>query len=177
VGAGDDAADVLRLAEADPRKTAGVATTIRDQSHAAHDWRTESIAERALGIAALHMADLEAAVGHLRAASRLAIRAGSAEQAAEARLRLAFALSIQGRPHQGMHEIDAVLPELHGAARAHAEAQRAAIFNHLGQFDDALACYRTAVPALRRAHDHLWLQRVLSNRAIAHGYRHQFAAA
>ena len=177
MGAGDDAADVLRLAEADPRKTAGVATTIRDQAHAAHDWRIESVAERALGIAALHMADLDAAVGHLRAASRLAIRAGSAEQAAEARLRLAFALSIQGRPHQGMHEIDAVLPQLRGAARARAEAQRAAIFNHLGQFDDALACYRTAVPALRRAHDHLWLQRVLSNRAIAHGYRHQFAAA
>lgn len=44
MGAGDDAADVLRLAEADPRKTAGVATTIRDRAHAAHDWGTESVA-------------------------------------------------------------------------------------------------------------------------------------
>jgi len=76
-----------------------------------------------------------------------------------------------------MREIDAALADLHGPARARAEAQRAAILLHLGEFDDALIGYRAAVPALRRARDHLWLQRVLTNRAIGHGYRQQFAAA
>lgn len=173
----DGGDEILRLAEADPRRTIVLATAIVQGANARRDFVTESVAERALGIAAFHLADLDAAVRHLRSAIRLADRAGSAEQAAEARIRLAFALSIRGRPQQGMREIDAALPHLHGPARARAAAQRAAIFNLLGQFDDALIGYRTAVPALRRAGDDLWLQRVLSNRAIAHGYRHEFTAA
>src|SRR5207248_1946876 len=55
--------------------------------------------------------------------------------------------------------------------------QRGAIFNLLGQFDSSLRCFRAAVPALRRAGYHLRLQPVLSNRAIAHVYRHQLTAA
>jgi tetratricopeptide (TPR) repeat protein len=169
--------EILRLAEADPRRTLSLATTVVRQAHAECDFAAESVAERAIGIAAIHLEDIDGAVRHLRSAINLANRAGSAEQAAEARLRLAFALSIRGRPQQGMREIASALPGLHGAARARAEAQRGAIFNLLGQFDSALACFRTAVPALRRAGDHLWLQRVLSNRGIAHGYRHEFTAA
>jgi tetratricopeptide (TPR) repeat protein len=174
---GEAGDEVLRLAEADPRKTIVVAAKLTQQARAGNDLASESVAERALGIAAVHLDDIDAAVRHLRLAISLGDRAGSAGLAAEARIRLAFALSIRGRPRQGMHEIAAALPDLHGASRARAEAQRAAIFNLLGQFDDALARYRTAVPALRRARDHLWLQRVLCNRAIAHGYRHEFAAA
>src|SRR5215469_10826298 len=169
--------EILRLAEADPRRTVTLATTVVRLAHAERDFATESVVERAIGIAATHLEDLDGAVRHLRSAINLANRADSAEQAAEARLRLAFALSIRGRPRQGMSEIASAVPGLHGAARARAEAQRGAIFNLLGQFDSALICFRTAVPALRRAGDHLWLQRVLSNRAIAHGYRHEFTAA
>ncbi|MBN6052405.1 CHAT domain-containing protein, partial [Nonomuraea sp. RK-328] len=40
-----------------------------------------------------------------------------------------------------------------------------------------MAGYRAAVPVLRRAGDHLWLQRVLSNRAVMHGYRQELTAA
>jgi tetratricopeptide (TPR) repeat protein len=169
--------EILRLAEADPRHTVAIAATVVRQAHAERDFVAESVAERAIGIAATHLEDLDGAVRHLRSAINLAHRADSAEQAAEAQLRLAFALSIRGRPQQGMREIASALPGLHGPARAHAEAQRGAIFNLLGQFDSALISFRTAVPALRRAGDHLWLQRVLSNRAIAHGYRHEFTAA
>jgi tetratricopeptide (TPR) repeat protein len=169
--------ELLRLAEADPRRTILVGAEVARQARTVHDLASESVAERALGIAAVHLDDIDTAVRHLRRAMRLADWAGSADQAAEARIRLAFAVSISGQPHRGMREIAAALPDLRGASRARAEAQRAAIFNLLGQFDDALACYRTAVPALRRARDHLWLQRVLCNRAIAHGYRHEFTAA
>ena len=177
MSAAGGAGEILRLAEADPRRTVGLATTVVRQAHAECDFGAESVAERAIGIAATHLEDIDGAVRHLRSAISLANRAGSAEQAAEARLRLAFALSIRGRPQRGMREIASALPGLHGPARARAEAQRGAIFNLLGQFDSALACFRTAVPALRRAGDHLWLQRVLSNRGIAHGYRHEFTAA
>ena len=175
--AGEQVAEFLRLAEADPRRTIVLATPVTQQAHARRDYAAESVAERAIGIAAMHLADLDASVYHLRSAIRLADRAGSADQAAEARIRLAFVLSIRGRPRQGMREINAALADLHGPARARAEAQRAAILLHLGEFGDALIGYRTAVPALRRARDYLWLQRVLTNRAIAHGYRQEFAAA
>ena len=174
---GERVSDFLRLAEADPRAAIALAAVATRQAHAQRDLAAESVAERAMGIAAMHLADLDASVRHLRSAISLADRAGSADQAAEARIRLAFVRSIRGRPHQGLREIDAALPHLHGPSRARAEAQRAAIFNHLGQFDDALVGYRAAVPALRRAGDYLWLQRVLTNRAIAHGYRQQFTAA
>src|SRR5207247_5969838 len=152
--------EILRLAESDPRRTVALAATVVQQAHAERASAAEPAAERAVGIAATHLEDIDGAVRHLRSAINLANRAGSAEQAAEGRLRLAFALSIRGRPQQGMREIASALPGLHGAARA--EAQRGAIFNLLGQFDSALACFRAAVPALRRAGDHLWLQRVLS---------------
>ena len=57
------------------------------------------------------------------------------------------------------------------------EAQRGAILQQLGRFDEALTSYRAALPALRRARDQLWIQRVLLNRGVVHGYRHEFAAA
>jgi tetratricopeptide (TPR) repeat protein len=47
----------------------------------------------------------------------------------------------------------------------------------LGRNDEALSYYQRAIPGLRRAADHLWLQRALFNRGVLHGYRHEFAAA
>lgn len=168
---------MLRLAEADPGRLVVLASEVTERARAEGDVALESIAERAWGVAAVHLQDLETATRHFRAAIRLGRRAGSAELAAEALIRLAFVTSLRGRPKQALNEIGRALPDLHGVARARAEAQRAAVFNHLGRLDDALACYRTAVPVLRRAGDHLWLQRVLSNRGIVHGYRHEFGAA
>src|SRR6185295_11249348 len=118
------AGEILRLAEADPRRTVTLATTVVQQAHAERDFVAESVAERAIGIAATHLEDLDGAVRHLRSAINLANRATSAEQAAEARLRLAFALSIRGRPQQGMREIASARPSLHGPARAHGGAAR-----------------------------------------------------
>ncbi len=47
----------------------------------------------------------------------------------------------------------------------------------LGRLEEALVSYQRAIPGLRRAADHLWLQRALVNRGVLHGYRHQFPAA
>src|SRR5690348_5277748 len=95
VNEGERVSELLRLAEADPRATIALATAATRQAHAERDLLAESVAERAIGIAAMHLADLDASVRHLRSAIRLADRAGSAEQAAEARIRLAFVLSIR----------------------------------------------------------------------------------
>lgn len=169
--------DIVRLAEADPRRAVPAATSLLGAARRAGDLGTASVAARALGLAALHLQDPDAAIRHLRVAAALGARAGSAELAAEARMRLAFALNVRGRPRQAVREIDAVLGDVDGPQRARALAQRGAIMHQLGRWDEALASYREALPALRRAGDDVWVKRVLSNRGVLHGQRHQFGAA
>jgi tetratricopeptide (TPR) repeat protein len=169
----------LRLAEADPGRSAELAATVARQALDERDLAAASVAERALGLATLHMTGeaLDIAFLHLRTAIRLGDRAAAPALAAEARMTLAFALTVRGRPHQGLRELDRALPRLTGVARARALAQRGAILYALDRFDEALTAYRTALPSLRRAGDRLWVQRVLTNRGVLHGYRHAFAAA
>ncbi len=173
----DRVRDVLRLAEADPGRSVPLATALARQARAGGDLASASVAERALGLAALHLKDPDAAMRHLRTAVALGQRAGSTRLAAQAQMRLAFALNVRGRPRQAVREIDAVLADLDGVERAQAQAQRGAILHQLGRLDEALASYRTALPVLRRAHDDVWIKRVLSNRGVLHGQRHEFAAA
>ncbi|GAA2214044.1 CHAT domain-containing protein [Nonomuraea monospora] len=173
----DPGAELLRLAESDPARLMSVAAGVLRRARDEGDLRLASVAARALGIASFHTTDLHVAARHLRDSIRLAQRAGSPELAAETRLRLAFVWCVQGRMEQALGEVDRALPDLRGVGRARAEAQRAVMFNHLRRPDEALAGYRVAVPALQQAGDHLWLQRVLSNRGIVHGFRNEFAAA
>jgi tetratricopeptide (TPR) repeat protein len=173
----DEAREALRLAEADPGRSVPLAIAVVRRARADGDLATASVAERALGLAALHLEDPDAAMRHLRAAVALGHGAGSARLAAEAHMRLAFVLNVRGRPRQALRAIDTVLLDLDGVERAQAQAQRGAILHQLGRFDEALASYRTALPVLRRAGDDVWVKRVLSNRGILHGQRHEFAAA
>jgi tetratricopeptide (TPR) repeat protein len=173
----DRAIEALRLAEADPRRSVPLATSVLRGARSRGDFATASVAARALGLAALHLQDPDAAMRQLRSAAALGQRAGSADLTAEARMRLAFVLNVRGRPGRAIREIDAVLRDLDGAPRARAQAQRAAIMHQLGRLDEALAGYRTALPALRQAGDDVWVKRVLSNRGVLHGQRHEFAAA
>ncbi|GIH89803.1 CHAT domain-containing protein [Planobispora siamensis] len=172
-----DATELLRLAEADPARLASVVTETVSRARAEGDLVLESIAERALGAAMLYLDGPDSAMRHLRAAMRLAERAGSAELAAEARIRLALVMNVRGRPRRAMREIDAAMGDLRGAGRARGEAQRAAIMAQLGHHDEAFAGFRAAMPVLRRDGDRVWLQRVLSNRGVIHGYRNEFGAA
>jgi tetratricopeptide (TPR) repeat protein len=171
------AREALRLADADPGQSATLAAAVAEQAKAAGDVAATAIAERALGLAALHLDDAATAMAHLRAAVTLGRRARSLSLVAEARMTLAYVLNGQGRPRQALREIDAAIQALHGVERARAEAQRGAILQLLGRFDEALASYRRALPVLRRAGDHVWVQRVLSNRAVIYGYQNEFTAA
>lgn len=173
----DPAGEALRLAEDDPRRCVPLATAILRNARRSGDYTTASVAARALGLAALHLQDPDAAMRHLRAAASLGEKAGSAALAAESRIRLAFVLNVRGRPQRAIREIDAVLQHLDGAPKARAQAQRAAIMHQLGRLGEALAGYRACLPVLRQAGDTVWVKRVLSNRGVLHGQRYEFAAA
>jgi tetratricopeptide (TPR) repeat protein len=173
----EQARDALRLAGADPARSAALAQAISRQAVRDRDLAALSVAERVLGMTALRLEDPDAALRHLRAAIRQGVRAGSDELAGEARMGLAFALNVRGRARQALREIDTALSCLTGVARARARAQRGAILNQLGRLDEALPDYQAALPVLRRADDLVWVQRVLSNRAVLYGYRQEFTAA
>ncbi|MBO0815791.1 MAG: CHAT domain-containing protein [Actinobacteria bacterium] len=173
----EQAREALRLAEADPAQSAVLAAAVAEQARAAHDVAAASIAARAQGLAALHTDDAATAIRHLRTAIALGRRARSRALTAEARMTLAYVLKGSGRSRQALREVDAALVDLDGVERARAEAQRGAILQLHGRLDEALASYRSALPGLRRADDHLWVQRVLLNRGVVYGYRGEFGAA
>ena len=173
----EQAREALRLAEANPADAAALARAIADQARRRGDLAPLSIAERALGRTALQLEDPDAALPHLRAAIRLARRAGRAELVAEAQLSLALALNVRGHGQRALREIETALLGLTGVIRARAQLQRAVILSQLGRFDEALPDYQAALAVLRRAADHVSVQRVLWNRGALYGYRQEFAAA
>jgi CHAT domain-containing protein len=173
----EEAREALRLAEAEPERAAALSAGIVTRAQEAGDLATAAVAERAWGLALRHRGDVDSAITHLRAAIRLATRAGTPDLAAEARMTLAFALAERGRPAKALAEIDLALRDLTGVAGARALTQRGTILLELGRYGEAVADYRAALPELRDAGDLLWQYRVLSNRGLANAYRHAFAAA
>ncbi|MEV6606908.1 CHAT domain-containing protein [Kutzneria sp. NPDC051319] len=168
------AEEALRLADraagrAGPACAAAVLRARRDG-----DTEALSIAERAWGRSLLQSGDVVAAAVHLRRSIAVSARA---ELAAESRILLAAALLQQGRPGPALREIDLAVPDLDGAGRARARAQRADMLHQLGRLSEAHSEYQVAVPLLRRTGDLLNLQRTLVNRGILHTERHSFGAA
>ncbi len=171
------AREALRLVPVDPGAAAELASSVSAASRAAGRWDAASVAERALGLASLHLHDLTVAHDHLRSAMSAGRRAGSRELVAEARMTFAFVLAREGHPVRGLAEVDAAAADLTGAARARAVAQRGAILQQVGRLDAAVADYQSALPVLRRAEDLVWVQRVLLNRGVLHAFRHEYLAA
>jgi CHAT domain-containing protein len=171
------AREALGLVDSDPRRAVRLARTIAREAAACHALDAASVAERALGLALLRLEGPDAALPQLRAAIRHGHAAGSAELAAEARMTLAITLNMRGHARQALREIDTAVRELTGVPRARARAQRAAILSQLGRLDAALPDYQAALAVLRQAGDHVWLQRVLYNRAVLFGYWQEFDAA
>jgi tetratricopeptide (TPR) repeat protein len=173
----DQAREALQLAESDPSRALTLASALTRQAREARDHAAASVAERAVGLAALHSQDLDTAMRHLRTAIALGRRAGSPQLAAQARMTLAFAASSRGWSRRALREIDTALLDLRGADHARGQAQRAAILQQLGRLDEALASLCAALPVLRSAGDQMWTWRVLSNRGVVHGWRLELADA
>ncbi|WP_067069475.1 CHAT domain-containing protein [Carbonactinospora thermoautotrophica] len=138
-----------------------------------------TVARRVLGLAAKELGDLAGAVRHLRAAVRFAERAGFARRAGEARMSLAVVLADLGRTEAALAEADRAAAVLTGQDAARLTAQRGLILQRLGRAEEALSCYRRALPALRRYRDTLWETRVLLHRGTLYAYQgaHQAAEA
>jgi tetratricopeptide (TPR) repeat protein len=171
------AAQALQLAALDPAAARTLSMSLLESARRHGAWDTVSSAERALGVAAMSLSEIDVAISHLRAAVAAGQRAGSRRGAAEARMSLAYALVLRGLPTRASREIEAALRELDGVPAARAHVQHAAILQELGRDDAALAELRRALPVLRRAGDTEWTVRALSNRSLIHTGRRAFGAA
>ena len=139
-----------------------MASAAVDQARTDGHLEAASIAERALGLASLHVREVPEATRHLRTAIRLAEQGGLSQLAAEARMTFAFVLNRSGAPRRALVEIGAALNDLGPHGHAQGLAQRAAVLQQLGRLDEALSDYRASLPTLRREQDLVWVQRVLA---------------
>jgi tetratricopeptide (TPR) repeat protein len=167
----------LSLASSRPSDARDLGGSVLRPARRRGAWDVVSTGERAVGVAAMNLGDVDAAVTHLRAAVAAGQRAGSRRHRGEARMSLASALVFRGHPGAAVHAIDAAIGDLQGPAAARARVQRAAILQELGRYDAALDELRRTLPVLRRAADAEWAVRALSNRSLIHAARRAFHAA
>ena len=167
----------LELVMAEPRNAHKAASAALVVALEAGDAEAASVAERALGHAARELHDITGAVEHLRAAVRIARRAGLGVRAAQARMSLSLTLAYKGNTSGALREADRAAPALRGLEAARLMMQRALILQRLGRLDEALEGYRRALTGFRRAKDRLWQARLLTNRGVLHAYRGEQRAA
>ena len=175
--AGTAARDALDLVPADPRRAALQAGRALQLAERERDLAAQSLAHRALGLAAREVGDLTAALTALRAAVRVAERGELPVLAAQARMSRAFVLLSQGKVRVAIRDAESSVADLRGADRARALAQYGLILQRAGHLDHALAVYAPALSALRRHRDKLWEARLRNNRGILYRYRGQLRRA
>jgi CHAT domain-containing protein len=161
----------LELVMAEPHLARDLATDALVRAREIGDSEAASVAERALGLAARELHDIAGAVEHLRAAVRIAGRAGLSLRAAQARMSLCLALAYRGDTRAALREADRAAPDLRGPDAARLMMQRALILQRLGRLDEALEGYKRALAGFRRSNDRLWQARLLTNRGVLHAYR------
>jgi len=135
------------------------------------DPESETVAWWALGLASRQLNDLINAEDALRRALDLAAKAGLERRIGQVRSSLALVLLYTGDTKGGLAEAKRANSELSGPDLARNEMQIGLITQRLGQLDEALVHYRSALAGLRRAGDRLAEARLLSNRGVLHGYR------
>lgn len=171
------AREALRDYLSGPVAARELALRARAAATAERDWTAASIAERALGLVAGHLADSAAAQDHLRRAIALARRAGDPGSAALARLDLAYVLVRRGRPTSALRQIAAAEPDLADDGVRSLLQMRAMVLKSLGRLDEAMASYVQALPLVRAAGDRRELAVLLGNRGVLHLFRADTAAA
>ena len=133
-----------------------------------------SVALRVRALARKLLGDLDAALGDLRHSVRVAAALGLTHREAEARMSLVVMLADSGRTHSALAEADRAAAVLRGRDRARLLTQRGLVLQRSGRTDEALACYRSALPALRRYGDEIWEARLLGNRGPLRAYAGDF---
>jgi tetratricopeptide (TPR) repeat protein len=129
-----------------------------------------AVALRARALARRCTGDLAGAIDDLTLAVDVAAAAGLPRRVGEARMSLVVALADSGRTTDALEEAERARPLLKGADLSRLLAQRALVLQRIGRYEEALACYRQALPGLRRDGDSLWEARLLGNRGPLRAY-------
>ena len=170
------AEEAHRLLGEDPARARELASLALDAALDAGLHESASVAQRALGLAAMDLDDVPTALEHLRAAVASARRAGSEQRVAEARMSLAHALVNQGDSTGALRQAGLAMRGV-GARDAALARRHALILDRLGRVDEALEGYRRALALVRRSGNDLDVVAVLCNRGVLHAYRGALRAA
>ncbi|MEY2440630.1 MAG: hypothetical protein QOJ46_56 [bacterium] len=170
------AAAAHRLLGDDPARARQIASLALNGAIAARLHETASVAQRALGLAALDVDDASTAIEHLRAAIASARRAGSPQRVAEARMSLAYALQHQGDSTKALRQAGLAMRDA-DARDGRLAQQHALILERLGRTDEALEGYRVALALMRRSGEGPDLFTLLLNRGVLYAYRGALEAA
>jgi tetratricopeptide (TPR) repeat protein len=125
-----------------------------------------SVAHQAAGIVLREFGDLDAGIGELRKALRLARRTGVVRREADVLASLAVALVYAGRTAAGLAAFDRALWLSRGAQAGQVLHRRSIALLALGQHVAALDDARRAVTLLRRTGDKLWTARAVGHRGL-----------
>ncbi len=159
-----DVDELLPLALSRPREALARARAVLAGNPDPYD---ASVAHQAAAIVVREFGDVQAAVGELREALRLARRTGSAEREIDVLAALAVGLVFVGKTAAGLATFDRAVRRSTGVLTARVLVRRAIALWALGRYPAALDDVRQAIVVLRRADDSLWTARALNARALA----------
>ncbi|WP_344056636.1 CHAT domain-containing protein, partial [Sphaerisporangium rubeum] len=169
------AEEAVRLCGADPSAARRLAGDVLARAVTVRCAEAESVAHRALALAAREFGRLALAAEHLGRAVDAA--EGLPSRAAQARLSLVPILADLGDPLGALEVADAAEGHLAGLDLARLGVQRAVALVRLGRHAEAVARCDTAVTALTGAGDPKFLAGALLNRGIALTYLERYDAA
>src|SRR3954470_10906869 len=167
----------LKVADDRPRRALVLARSVQERAADAGDHRAASAATRAVGLAHLHLHDVDHAVTALTSAVREAQTASASELEGRARMTLAAALSQSGQLEEALREADRAVAGLAGLDQARARAQRGLVQIYLGDGEGALRSFAEAEPVLRGQRDEDHLLSALLNRGALELHHLDLAAA
>src|SRR6516165_11318321 len=162
---GADPADLLPLALSRPNEALDRARKVLADDPGLLD---ASIARQTIGIVLREYGDIDAAIGELRIARRLARRAGPTSREADVLATLGVALVFAGRTRSGRNTLDAAVRQSVGNLRGRTLLRRGGALLLLGHHREALEDLNSAVVTLRMADDQIWEARALQERAVSY---------
>lgn len=157
--------ELLPLALARPREAIAKAHAILARSPGPYD---ASVARQAVGIVLRDFGDLDAAIGELRVALRLARAARSPDRHADVLATLGVALVYAGRTRSGLAHLNAAVRQSSGVPAGRVLMRRGVVFLVLGRHLEALHDLRRAITVFRRAGDTIWEARALTHLGDTH---------
>ena len=125
-----------------------------------------SVAWQTLGIVSRDDGDVKAALHHLQQALRRARRSGDQQRMADVLATLAATHVMAGSTRRGLSLIEEASSLARGRTLASVQMRHAYLLQSLGHHGEALLHIRRAVAGLRRAGDHVWEARAITNRGL-----------